>query len=180
MENVRNKLIRVLMLVALAVGVIGLCATAGCSPSIGAWSARGRVGLANDRANLAVFYQLAAAADRIALERVIDATYEDIRRVRDGDVVVPAMIPGEADTVLTLDDEWLNENHAGLMIGLGAYLADTEMLAKMYADALANIDSTTEAFDQIDRLNRVWAMSNDQTEIGLDAILQYIKRDESD
>ncbi len=137
-----------------------LCAlvllVSGCSPAIRDWSERGTSGLANERDNITAWYELVTAGIEKDKQTLVASTYADLRLGIGGGIKRPD------GTVVEVDEGWLLIQQKVLSASLKALDARQRQVNEMYATNMKDVDRTQEAFEQIQRLNNVYAGNKDE------------------
>ncbi len=133
-----------------------------CSPSQQAWAERGKQGVVLERANVTGWYTIAVDGlmkDRdAAVTRQVASMSKDLQLRFPKATSQPASMPsGRAMTY----DEYLAESVTGLLAEIRVFDDRKATLDANYRTTMSNLDSVTEAFDQIEKLNRVWATDRD-------------------
>lgn len=145
-----------------AVLVLMLAATvAGCSPTIGKWTDRGREGLTLQRASFTQWYTAAVKqveADRQSLIRTVQV---EIAMVMENGIPRANPQPDPNDPVET-PAEWVKNEFAGLLLGLRGLDDKKAVLDEQYRRDMANCDAVSESLGYIDQLNRAYATDRDQ------------------
>lgn len=142
----------VAVLVVMAAMVAMAAAMAGCSPTTGEWTDRGRDGLDNARKNVTAFYEMALKGEDAKLDKLVAASVADVKLARDG-----KLTDAETGLPVPLDDGWLAETEKGLVGAVRVWLTRRAKLQEMYMAAMGDLNATAECFDNVDRLNRAWA-----------------------
>lgn len=133
----RSAILSMLVLITLSMG----CA----STTIDTWADRGLQGVAYAKVNTEVFSNQIQEALNKQKETDIDAFFNDILRVSNGEI----------DGV-TLDEQWLKEHRAAMKLFMAAWAADEQALRDAVEKAQANLDGVSDSFEQIKRLRRSW------------------------
>ena len=136
----------------LALVVLGNCA---CSPTQTAWVERGLAGIELAKGNQTAWYEAAVAQLDKDRRHSIAVVFAETRLVMARGVATsgPATRPVDAD--------WITAQEKALLVTMSMYDVKKADLDAKYQIAMRNLDSTGEAFVQVQRLNRAWAGSGD-------------------
>jgi hypothetical protein len=154
----------------LAVALIGI-ASAGCSPSIGQWVARGTTGVQLAQQNQTAWYQAEKASLNKARNASVNACYTDTINAFANGVATSQPAGTKAVTA-----QWVNDQRTVLLATLKAYDAENADLDAKYATAMQNLGSVTECFTEINRLNVVWATQADQLASDLSSLNSIVSQ----
>lgn len=152
----KRTIVITLMLAMLSMG----CASA----TIDTWANRGIQGVEYGKVNIDTFSEKIQEALRQQKEADIDAFFDDILQVAQGKI-----------NGVQIDEQWLKEHRAALKLFMTAWAADEQALRNAVAKAHDNLDSVTEAFEQIKRLRRAWSQG-DAIEAQLDRLTTIVMR----
>lgn len=136
---------RTLLLVLMASMLTGCV-----SPTIDAWADRGLQGVDLSKENITEFADVLQQQLDAQQNRDIDAVFDDILSVAKG------QIPG-----VEIDEAWIAAHKIGLKLLLAAIEADQEALDTATLNAIGNLDSVAEAFNQIKKLRRSWSQTDE-------------------
>lgn len=132
------------VLLAVTILVAGLLCGCG-SPLIDTWADRGIQGVNNSQHNILEFKSKLQKVLRDRQDSEIDGMFLEILRVSDGEI----------DGV-KLDAQWIKEHKNAFKLLMKLWDADQKNLDTATAEALANLDSIVETFEQIKHLRRAW------------------------
>jgi len=151
---------RTLLVALLLVSVLAGCG----SPLIDTWADRGIQGVGNSRHNVLEFRDKLQKVLRDRKDDEIDGLFREILRVSNGEI----------DGV-KLDEQWLKEHKNSFKLLMKLWDADQKNLDKATADALANLDSIIEIFEQIKRLRRAWG-DVDQLQVQVNQLTALVQQ----
>lgn len=149
-----------LLIVVVLAGLLAGCG----SPLIDTWADRGIQGVSYGQQNILEFQDRLQDVLQDRKERDIDGIFLDILRVSRGEI---------ADTVI--DEKWIEEHKGAFKLLLKLWEADQQNLDEATADAIENLDSIVETFEQIKRLRRAWG-DVDQLQVQVDRLTGLVQQ----